>query len=97
MVKCFTARLQNRAVAFKGNFRLNNIHKIITNFVIHLCEVIVQWGELNRKIRLVTFGKLGKIIRPLQKEAAVFVTAVRTAGSAASGHTDRRVRFCLLF
>jgi len=25
-------------VVFKGHFRLNNIHKIITNFAIHLCD-----------------------------------------------------------
>ena len=41
IVKCFTARLRNRAVAFKENFRLNIPHKNLTKFVIHLFKVIV--------------------------------------------------------
>ena len=41
IVKYFTGRFLNRAVAFKGNFRLNKLHKNFTKIVIHLFEVIV--------------------------------------------------------
>lgn len=32
---------KSRPVAFKGNFRLNKLHKNFTKIVIHLFEVIV--------------------------------------------------------